>query len=36
MERFLTFRARWAGTVQDICAGCVVVLIVAVALVVLP
>lgn len=36
MEWFLTFRARWAGTLQDVCAGCVVVLIVAVALVVMP
>lgn len=31
-----SFRARWAGTAQDVCAGCVIVLMIAVALVVLP
>ena len=36
MNRLLIFRARWAGTIQDICAGCVVVLMIAIALVVLP
>lgn len=36
MSRFLAFRARWAGTVQDVCAGCVIAMPIAVAVVVLP
>ncbi|TDR34699.1 hypothetical protein DES43_113130 [Aquamicrobium defluvii] len=36
MPRFLAFRARWAGTVQDVCAGCVLAFLIAVAVLVLP
>lgn len=36
MSRFLAFRDRWAGTVLDVCGGCVIALIIAVAVVVLP
>lgn len=36
MNRFLAFRAQWAGTIQDIAGGCVVILMIAVAVVVLP
>jgi hypothetical protein len=36
MNRLLSFRARWEGTIQDVCAGCVVALLIAVAVVVLP
>lgn len=36
MNALLSFRNRFAGTIQDVCAGCVIVLIVAVALVVVP
>jgi hypothetical protein len=34
--RLLAFRARWAGTIQDVCGGIVIALIIAVAVVVLP
>lgn len=36
MSRFLAFRARWSGSVQDVCAGCVIAFLIAVAVVVLP
>lgn len=36
MSRFLAFRDRWAGSVQDICSGCVIVLIIAATALVLP
>lgn len=36
MSRFLAFRDRWSGTAQDVCAGCVIVLIIAATAVVLP
>lgn len=36
LDRLASLRADFAGTIQDICAGCVIVLIVAVALVVVP
>jgi hypothetical protein len=36
MARFLAFRARFAGTIQDIASGCVIALMIAVALIVIP
>lgn len=36
MNRILAFRARWAGTIQDVAGGCVVILMIAVAVLVLP
>lgn len=36
MARFLAFRDRWSGTVQDVCGGCVIAFLIAVAVLVLP
>lgn len=36
MVRLLASRARFAGTIQDIASGCVIIAVIAVALLVIP
>ena len=36
MRSLISFRNRWAGTIQDVCAGCAIAFLIAVAALVLP